>query len=100
MTELYIYLCTLNGLIAINKYLLMGTFSYMDNVQRNLLWASVFATCLRHGIENQKIENQFISFYNFTSVFLREFLLVFLFSENTQGHLLSVKCTYNLEVHQ
>ena len=78
----------------------MGTFSYMDNVQRNFLWASVFATCLRYGIENLKIEIQFLYFYDFTSVFLREFLLVFLFNENVQGHLLSVKFNYNLEVHE
>ena len=32
-------------------YLLMGTFSYMDNVQHNLSWDSIFATsdCLFVG---------------------------------------------------
>ena len=27
-------------------YLLMGTSSYVDNVERNLLWASIFSTVL------------------------------------------------------
>ena len=29
-----------------------GTFSYMNNVQRNLLWASIFATCTLVNVRN------------------------------------------------
>ena len=42
LTELYIS-AYLNGLISIHD---LRIFSYMDNVQRNLLWNSIFATAL------------------------------------------------------
>jgi len=47
MTELYVstYIEWVNRNTWFT-YLLIGTFSYMNNIQRNLLWASIFATGL------------------------------------------------------
>ena len=47
MTELYIskYIEWFNHNTWFT-YLLIGTFTFMDNVQCNLLWASIFAACI------------------------------------------------------